>query len=89
MCYSLWYNVPTMLPAGVRQHRGCIIPQAVTHSLVLLKMGKILYTGALKFKKKIRLQKFNLTKRNIAIIEGLSFFCIANQIGSLAAIYGD
>ena len=45
---------PTMLPAGSleaealplrfqatgRQHRGCIIPQAVTHSLVLLKMGK-------------------------------------------------
>ena len=27
--------------AGGRQHRGCIIPQAVTHSLVLLKMGKI------------------------------------------------
>ena len=25
-----------------RQHRGCIIPQAVTHSLVLLKMGKII-----------------------------------------------
>jgi len=23
------------------QHRGCIIPQAVTHSLVLLKMGGI------------------------------------------------
>jgi len=30
-----------MLPAGGRQHGGCIIPQAVTHSLVLLKMGKI------------------------------------------------
>ena len=41
MCYSLWYNAPTMLPAGsleaeelrfhatVRQHCGCIIPQAV------------------------------------------------------------
>jgi len=29
------------LPAGGRQHRGCIIPLAVTHSLVLLKMGKI------------------------------------------------
>ena len=42
MCYSLWYNAPTMLPAGGRQHRGCIIPQAVTHSLVLLKMGKII-----------------------------------------------
>jgi hypothetical protein len=30
-----------MLPAGGRQHRGCIIPHAVTHSLVLLKVGKI------------------------------------------------
>jgi hypothetical protein len=38
----LWYNAPTMLPAGGRQYRGCIIPQAVTHSLVLLKMGKII-----------------------------------------------
>ena len=37
MCYSLWYNAPTMLPAV---GRGCIIPQAVTHSLVFLKMGK-------------------------------------------------
>ena len=56
--YSLWYNAPTMLPAGSLdevemlkqfhriqatggQHRGCIIPQAVTHSLVLLRMGEI------------------------------------------------
>jgi len=31
-----------MLPASGRQHRRCIIPQAVTHSLVLLKMGKII-----------------------------------------------
>ena len=29
MCYSLWYNAPMMLPASGRQHRGCIIPQAV------------------------------------------------------------
>ena len=35
MCYSLWYNAPTMLRAGDRQHRRCIIPQTVTHSLVL------------------------------------------------------
>ena len=28
--------------AGGRQHRGCIIPQAVTDSLVLLKMCKII-----------------------------------------------
>jgi hypothetical protein len=42
LCYSLWYNAPTMLPAGDGQHRGFIIPQAVTHSLVLLKMGKII-----------------------------------------------
>ena len=32
MCYSLWYNAPTMLQAGGRQHRGYIIPQAVTHT---------------------------------------------------------
>ena len=30
-----------MHPAG-QQHRGCIIPQTVTHILVLLKMGKII-----------------------------------------------
>ena len=35
MCYSLWYKAPTMLPAGGRQHRGCIIPPAVTQSSVL------------------------------------------------------
>ena len=29
-------------PAGGRQHRGCIIPQTVTHSTVPLKMGKII-----------------------------------------------
>ena len=28
MCYTLWYNAPTMLPATGRQLRGCIIPQA-------------------------------------------------------------
>jgi hypothetical protein len=38
----LWYNKPTMLPATGRQHRGCIVQQAVTHSLVLLKMAKII-----------------------------------------------
>ena len=46
MCYSLWYNAPTMLPATGRQHRGCIILQAVTHSLVLLKMGKIIIVAS-------------------------------------------
>ena len=24
MCYSLWYNAPTMLPAIGRQHRGLL-----------------------------------------------------------------
>ena len=32
-----------------RQHRGCIIPQAVTHSLVLLKMGKIISRNMLSW----------------------------------------
>jgi len=53
--YSIWYlsncccyfaaiaaSSRTMLPATGRQHRRCIIPQAVTHTLVLLKMGKII-----------------------------------------------
>ena len=34
-CICMWYNVPTMLPACGRQHRGCIIPQAVTQSSAL------------------------------------------------------
>jgi len=38
-----------MLPAGGRQHQGCIIPQAVTHSLVLLKMGKIIVPNMLSW----------------------------------------
>ena len=40
MCYSLWYNAPTMLPAEGRQHRRCIIPQAVTHSLSVPEDGQ-------------------------------------------------
>jgi len=59
VCYSLWYNAPTMLPADVveaeelriqatgRQHHGCIIPQTVTHSLVLLNMGGIIARNTL------------------------------------------
>jgi len=42
LCYSLWYNALTMLLATGQQHCGCIIPQAVTHSLVPLRMGKII-----------------------------------------------
>ena len=38
----LLYKGPTMLPAYGRQHRRCVIPQAVTHILVLMKMGKII-----------------------------------------------
>ena len=30
MCYNLWYNAHTMLPASGRQHRGCVITQAIT-----------------------------------------------------------
>jgi len=31
-----------MHPRCYRQHRGCIIPQAVSQSLALLRMGKII-----------------------------------------------
>ena len=52
MCYSLWFKAFTMFPAGIleaeefrfqntsRHYNGCIIPQGVTHSLVLLKVGQ-------------------------------------------------
>jgi len=46
----LWYNAPMMLPAGSgRPNHGCIIPQAVTHSLLLLKMGKIIAQNMLSW----------------------------------------
>ena len=32
-----------------RQHRGCIIPQAATHSLLLLKMGEIIARNMLSW----------------------------------------
>ena len=35
--------------ATCRQHRGCVIPQAVTQSLVLLKMGKIISRNMLSW----------------------------------------
>jgi len=39
----LWYIAPKMLLAGsLEAPLGCIKPQAVTHSLVLLKAGEII-----------------------------------------------
>jgi len=35
--------------AAGRQHRGCIIPQSVTHSPVLLKMGKLIARNMLSW----------------------------------------
>jgi len=37
------------LPASGRQHRGCIMPQTVTHSLELLKIGKIIARNMLSW----------------------------------------
>ena len=37
------------IQATGRQHRGCIIPQAVTHSLALLTMGKIIARNMLRW----------------------------------------
>jgi len=42
-------NIAYLNLSGGRQHRGCIIPQAVTHSLVLLKMGKIISRNMLSW----------------------------------------
>ena len=47
--HGIFWLSPTMLPAGGRQHRRCIIPQTVTHSLVLLKMSKIISRNMLSW----------------------------------------
>jgi hypothetical protein len=55
MCESALRDFILSLPvhtgpdAGGRQHRGCSIPQTVTHSLVLLKMGKIIARNMLSW----------------------------------------
>ena len=55
MCYCLWYNCTQDVAwkrsyqATGQQHLGCIIPQAVTHSLVLLKMGGIKFRNVLSW----------------------------------------
>ena len=44
----VYSSTPEMIDR-VRQHRGCIIPQTLTHSLVLLKMGKIISRNVLSW----------------------------------------
>ena len=51
---AVWYNkictdkqltpnhISIKIYGSNRQHRGCFIPQAETHSLVFLKMGEIM-----------------------------------------------
>ena len=43
MCYTLWYNAPTMLPAGGRQHRGCIMPQGVVELTGIINKPLLLH----------------------------------------------
>ena len=49
LCVTACGIMHPMLPATGRQYRGCIILQAVTHSLVLLKMGKIIALNMLRW----------------------------------------
>ena len=41
MCYSLWYNALTMLPASGRQHRRCIIPQNSYSTTVVISERRL------------------------------------------------
>ena len=43
MCYSLWYNAPTMLPAGGQQHRGLLIKIYVNYILSTFKIATFSY----------------------------------------------
>ena len=58
--YSKYLNIPrtkrdkfvkqkVFFGANGRQHHGCILPQAVTHSLMLLKMGRIIARNMLSW----------------------------------------
>ena len=49
LCVTACGIMHPMLPATGRQYRGCIILQAVTHSLVLLKMSKIIARNMLSW----------------------------------------
>jgi len=41
--YSLWYNAPTMLPAGHQQAASSVhCTTSCKHSLALLRMGEII-----------------------------------------------
>ena len=57
-----------MLPASGRQHRGCIIPQAVTHSLVLLRVGEIIARNILSW--------LELYKPLLLHLVGYLYYCV-------------
>jgi len=48
ICMKTFLNIKRIQATG-RQHRGCITPQAVTHSLVLMRMGKIIARNLLSW----------------------------------------
>ena len=43
MCYSLWYNAPTMLPASGRQHHGCPVLNVLREEFVTVGSNFIHY----------------------------------------------
>jgi hypothetical protein len=65
-------------PVAGRQHRGCIIPQAVTHSLVLLKMGKIIAQNVLSWLE-LLISRYRCIKLVVSIIFLYIFFRLAPQ----------
>ena len=47
--FKFWLESENIRPVARRQHRGFIIPQAVIHSLMLLKIGKIIALNVLSW----------------------------------------
>ena len=71
-----------MLPATGRQHRGFIIPQAVTHSLVFLKTGKIIARNMLSWLELIGIISKPLLLHLVGCIYYLYQWCTVKQISN-------
>ena len=66
-------------PVTGQQHRGCIIPQAVTHSIVLLKTGKIIVRNMLSWLELLISRNYCICWLSILFSFHYIFFRLAKQ----------
>ena len=78
MCYNLWYNAPTMLPAGGLQHHGCIIPLYLVYHYTT-------HVQATSLPSDLETETQLLTIAQYAPASALLHFCIAAMTLSLVS----